>query len=283
MSRPQFHQYASSPSSAQGPVVVNGGLIDFQDNMQRGVSEYITPQQLLAAQGYPPGFVQPASLAAVNGSVLTAGTSAVPGAFQQGGGASYSAQGYPGMAQGVSGSCFSGPPSFLHVNGITYKPVEADPGIRSAASLYESHALASGDSAGVSTAGGVVASSVLPPPSLANARVLTEEDLHQAIDQRVQTKVERYLSSQRRPQTRSYTAVASERPRTASSSSPSSGGSRQASSTASSSSATRRAVSADKMSEAEALAVQRVKSANANMVKASQSGRGGRVSNANRW
>jgi hypothetical protein len=177
MSRPQFQQN-SNQQLAQP--VVNGGLIDFQDNFNRGMCEYPTPQQLMAAAayGYPtsglaanPALVQhfqqqpmaTTCTGAVNGNNPgvnpTASTPAVPGTY------------------------ISGPPTFLHVNGVTYKPVE------------ESAVPATGKSTSISGPNAVVESDSAPP----GTKMLTEKDLHKAIDQRVQSRVETYLSTRRQP------------------------------------------------------------------------------------
>jgi len=76
MSRPQTQSYTSQNS----PNIVNGGLIDFQDNLQRGMTEYQSPN--------------------INNNSLM------------------------GTAQTNNmGGCITGPPAYLHVNGVTYKPV----------------------------------------------------------------------------------------------------------------------------------------------------------------
>ena len=160
MSRPQFDRYAHH-AAADAPMhygpVVNGGLIDFQDNLQRGVCPDYAGQQNLGFNGYapvplqqayqvaPPNVAQPASL-------------------------------LPGQA-GVIGGCFSGPPSFIHVNGVTYKPVEG------AASAVDPRA---------------APATLAPQPQTgdhaANMRPLTEDELYQAIDTRVSDKVGEYVS-----------------------------------------------------------------------------------------
>ena len=276
MSRPQYNQQSSSSPSMQGPVVVNGGLIDFQDNMHRGVNEYVTSQQLLAAQGYcqhayaQPGFSQVASLAVGGGAPPMAATSVA---------ASFPGTAYPGISQNVSGACFSGPPSFLHVNGITYKPVDADPGIRAAASLHD----IAPDQGGVAATG----SAQTTPP---NARVMTEDDLHEAIDQRVQSKVEKYLSSQRKHHARENASAlpdsTCDRVRTTGSTSYAAVVSRHAASSSSASSpASRSSTSGAKVSMEEARAIERVKIANAKMVSAPGSvpSNNGRSSHGKRW
>jgi hypothetical protein len=154
MSRPQYDRYSSQQYTESpynnGPVV-NGGLIDFQDNQHRGVNEYIVaaqqqqklqmaayqPQQLAAATfAYPPNVAQPAVLQA---------TTQAPAA------------------------CFSGPPSFVHINGVTYKPVEPEP-------VAQQPAVKS------------------PPPAVAEAKPMTEDELFHAIDERVSSRVADYVS-----------------------------------------------------------------------------------------
>ena len=90
-----------------GPIV-NGGLIDFQDNFHRGMAEYASYQQAqqlvgLASmqQPYPPQPFHP-------GAGLPVGAGPMPGA--------------PSPAQLP---CISGPPAFLHMHGQKYVPEEA--------------------------------------------------------------------------------------------------------------------------------------------------------------
>ena len=194
MSRPQFNQ---SPQQLQvaGGQVVNGGLIDFQDNLQRGVCEYATPQQLLASGygGYPgaPGISQGPPMQAYSNNAIPSVTSSPFGNYP----------GYPSPAQlssgsvGQSGGCFSGPPAFLQVGSVVYRPVDTD---------------ASGRTNTVSSSDPPpsVKASVPPVSNQATTKMLTEDDLHRAIDSRVQSKVESYLSSQRK----SHHSVRSEEP-----------------------------------------------------------------------
>lgn len=171
MSRPQFNQQHQPSQSTLGPIV-NGGLIDFQDNLQRGVCEYATPNQLMAA-GYgalPPGLSYP-----------------VPVQPQVGVYPSY--QGHQASPQlssaGQGGTCISGPPSFFHVNGVLYRPVED---------------ASQGHTPPLNAAGAVVnAPPPLDPATMQGAKVLTEDELHRTIDARVRQKVDSYLSSQRKP------------------------------------------------------------------------------------
>ena len=103
------------------PQVVNGGLIDFQDNQMRGSCEYG-----LSTSGLSPG-----------------------------------------------GTCITGPPSFIHVNGITYRPVD--------------ESQESSKTVPTSVAPSVKTSSV---PSVSPSDSLDDE-----IERRVQVKVDEYLSS----------------------------------------------------------------------------------------
>jgi hypothetical protein len=167
MSRPQYDRYDTSSSARYAPetnnpyggTVVNGGLIDFQDNLRRGVSEYLTPQQMIAA-GYPQqqmlaaGYPQQQMLA--GGYAPNVAQPAVLSQPQQ-----------PGQA------CFSGPPSFIHVNGITYKPVEQE---------------------------AVAQPQLAPKPAGVDttAKPLTEDELYHAIDERVSRRVDDYVSSKLR-------------------------------------------------------------------------------------
>ena len=133
MSRPQYTQHPM-------PHVVNGGLIDFQDNINRGVPEYAQPY--MAAGMIPvPGMAAPAMLAGFHGQQPALG-------------------------------CVSGPPTFLQVNGVTYKPVEdAVAGTEAKASKVEAK----------------------EEP----VKVMSERELERAIDERVQSRVSQFLSSQR--------------------------------------------------------------------------------------
>lgn len=86
---------------------MNGGLIDFQDNLHRGATEYVTPSMLLqqpcASTVYP---VQAPVVAQMPLQVAT----------------------------GMQGQLLCGPTKydFLQVHGVTYKPVE-DTSVRYAA------------------------------------------------------------------------------------------------------------------------------------------------------
>jgi hypothetical protein len=78
---------------------VNGGLIDFQDNLHRGAAEYVTPSMLLQQSCAPaPYTAQPPVVAQMPLQVAT----------------------------GMQGQLLCGPTKydFLQVHGVTYKPVE---------------------------------------------------------------------------------------------------------------------------------------------------------------
>ena len=96
-------------SSGHGQIV-NGGLIDFQDNFQRGMAEYANSlanhqQTLAAASGFPMQMQQYAH-------------QQTPAQYQ------------PFAPQGLSTPmqpppCISGPPAYIHMHGQTYVPVDA--------------------------------------------------------------------------------------------------------------------------------------------------------------
>jgi hypothetical protein len=217
MSRPQFSQPQQQMTASHS--TVNGGLIDFQENYGRTMCEYPTPQQIMAAAaGYPPqgvympGMPQPA--------VLAAGYQASQVPYHQ------AANGYPvpvnqqavAAAQTVvqpahvgtpttttaspaPGTYISGPPMFLHAYGKTYKPVD-DVGGETSAPGVVTKQTPSSSSKGKPT----IAANECDP---ATTKMLTESDLHQAIDQRVQSKVESYLSSRRQPVPSHHSGIAS--------------------------------------------------------------------------
>ena len=151
MSRPQF-QTSSQVSPLQGQIV-NGGLIDFQDNFHRGLSEYV--QQCNNTGGV---------------------SSQVPGPGGYGMmGAGFMPQQSINFQQTGAGQlpCISGPPSFIHVNGVTYKPVE------------DAH----------SSAKATTGQAPDPPARVeSEPRILTDED----IDRRVKDRVEVWASTQRK-------------------------------------------------------------------------------------
>lgn len=172
MSRAQYHQYPQCNTNMSGPVV-NGGLIDFQDNLQRGVQEYVTPAMILQAanNNNMQGVGGPAGMAAQFSSVAGNGMMAGGGFMQQNGG--FQAAGTP------AGGILCGPASYLHVNGVTYKPVE-EPNAR--VSVQESPK-------SVSTSHPVESEEQGP-------RVLSKRELQQAIDDRVRTQVNAYVRNQ---------------------------------------------------------------------------------------
>ena len=170
MSRPQYDRYASEPSHQQQYVgnVVNGGLIDFQDNLHRGVSEYLSPQQMVAAAyphpqmvaaGYPQQAMVAAGYPSQQPQAMFLPNVAQPAQLAQ-------------PQQPQQASCFSGPPSFIHVNGITYKPVEQEAAVAQPAQP---------------AAARVTAAETATKP-------LTEDELYHAIDERVSSRVEDYVS-----------------------------------------------------------------------------------------
>jgi hypothetical protein len=167
MSRPQFNQNTqANTQGSQG--VVNGGLIDFQDNGFRGVNEQLSAGYPLP-QGYPAQGYPQQQQAMYPGQALPAAL-----------------QGYNPHALGASaggGACFSGPPTFLHVNGITYKPVSSDP----------QAAVEADPRAAAASAGAVTTTQPAPTPA---HQVLTAEELADIVNERVQTQVDSYLKTQ---------------------------------------------------------------------------------------
>jgi hypothetical protein len=205
MSRPQFHQNQSQITTAHP--VVNGGLIDFQENYNRTMCEYPTPQQLMTAAvaaGYHPGYHHPAMAQAAT----VAASQGLPGVGQHypvAGASGFVSQPVPATATsipqnpvvgplGVSpgtavpapGTYISGPPTFLHAYGQMYKPVDE---------ALPANGLTTGPN-GPKTglAPGTEGDNSAVQPT---TKMLTEQDLHRAIDQRVQSKVESYLNTRR--------------------------------------------------------------------------------------
>jgi len=127
-----------------GPHVVNGGLIDFRDNFNTGNPEYPTTQCMYPV-GPVPGMQAPASL---------------PGFHPQGLG------------------CVSGPPSYMHINGVMYRPVDDSLGAEASAKAAPKPAEP-------------VATKEEP------VKVLSEAELERSIDDRVRQRVEEFLSTQR--------------------------------------------------------------------------------------
>lgn len=105
MSRPQIH-VNSQAAPAQGQIV-NGGLIDFQDNFHRGMAEYAQLVSAQQAAGYQPQVMQ--------------------------GVHPYSVM---GVQQALPQTTLLGHPSFINVAGKMYKPVDepvaAEPARRAA-------------------------------------------------------------------------------------------------------------------------------------------------------
>lgn len=149
-----------------GNQVVNGGLIDFQDNLQRGVQEYITPNQLMAA-GYsiPPGsmMMQPGpNSAPLQAGMMPAGQQPAP-------------------------SYISGPPTFLHVNGITYRPVENPATMQAVNDTKQADPIVDPRR---------VADSAASAPAV---KTLSETDLHRHIDERVSSYMRKQSQGARPP------------------------------------------------------------------------------------
>jgi hypothetical protein len=151
MSRPQLQH---NPTAAQtSHTVVNGGLIDFQDNLHRGTVECITPSMMVniqQQQQHSMMMMQQQQQQAITPSSMAAGV------FPNGG-----------------PSYISGPPTFLHVNGIMYRPVD--------------------------TAGPQVDAQATPVPVVPETKVLSASEFHKEIDKRVQAKVQAYINEHRHP------------------------------------------------------------------------------------
>jgi hypothetical protein len=137
MSRPQLQPYVQGASSTGA--VVNGGLIDFQDNMQRGVPEYgITPSMIAAQQQMqqanammPAGMMSqmqvmtPGMFSHMQPGMMTAGMGGMPVPGMQN--VNTTAMPFPGAnCHGVpagNAGWVSGPASYHYVNGVLYAPV----------------------------------------------------------------------------------------------------------------------------------------------------------------
>lgn len=161
MSRAQYNQpYSPQYGSGMPGTVVNGGLIDFQDNLCRGVQEYVTPSMLLQQhnQGGQPAF-------SIGGNQFAAASS-------------------------MQGQVLCGPASFIHVNGVTYKPVE-DPNSKVAG--VDSGKVLSDPGSTVSSAGGGASAEQVP-------RMLSRKEL----DERVRSQVEAYMRNQHESTAGSY-------------------------------------------------------------------------------
>ena len=109
MSRPQFPVNVSQTSShAQGPIV-NGGLIDFQDNYHRGLSDYAHFMAAQQQQTLVPAMSTPFQSVAYTPSQIQSSMQA-------------------GLGQAcLPQSTLLGHPSFINIAGKMYKPVE-EPG-----------------------------------------------------------------------------------------------------------------------------------------------------------
>lgn len=142
-----------------GPIV-NGGLIDFQDNFHRGMAEYANFQQAQQLAGL------------VNMQQQQYPSSIQP--FHPGMGMPASAAPVPGVQAPAQLPCISGPPAFLHMHGQKYVPEDAQ--------------ASSAKPATVSAAKPAV--SETPEP-----RVLSEEE----IERRVRDRVDAWAASQRKP------------------------------------------------------------------------------------
>jgi len=156
MSRPQY------AAAQYPPNTVNGGLIDFQDNYNRGMAgDY--QAYMAAQQGFPaPQMASPATLqfhaAGVNYPVPNmASPAALPG-FQPG--------------QAMQTGVVSGPPSYMCINGVKYAPV-----------------------------GDAISGDAKPKtadlPSEEPVKVLSERELERAIDERVHSRVNQFMAQQR--------------------------------------------------------------------------------------
>ncbi len=278
MSRPQFdqRQYANSQQHQAAGVVVNGGLIDFQDNSHRGVAAEYHSAQLQAFQNQ--GMLPMASPATLSPGMFISSPGFMPGhpspaTLQQG----LNVSGMSSPPQ-VGGACFTGPPTFLHLHGVTYRPVDSS--CDSLMAAPSTQPLLVNDQSSLSTSNtqqqSVNTSSSLPAGS--NAKILSETELNQMVEDRVASKVESYLSS-RVGRSRSHHHHSSSNPDEQGTAAParerSSSGNGQhrarSSNTDSGSNSAPRASSGSSRktsanNEEEAYAVQRVRTANASMV-----------------
>ena len=163
------------PYSVGGPVV-NGGLIDFQDGTLRAgypsssPAEYLSPQHLLAVQ-------QQQTAGGIYAIVPQPQQQAQPQTVPVGAGQTLTPYPVPNVAQPA---VLSGPPSYIHVNGVTYKPVAEPPATEQQAATAQDPSSSNGS-----------ASSVMQS---SQQRPLTEDELHKAIDRRVSVVAEDYIS-----------------------------------------------------------------------------------------
>lgn len=215
MSRPQYAQ------QYQQPHVVNGGLIDFHDNQNRGICEHAPfsglGPEIMANSGYGqmPGMMANGMVSGgmmangamvngmmangmmangmmANGMMVNGMGPAVMASMQTGMGQSLmppnvcqpaslaqgqyaQCAGYQGMA--AQGPYISGPPTFLHAYGITYKPD------------------------GTAEDGRVQTEVKQPPPLKAQTEAsgrASGRDIERAIDERVAERVNKFISGQRK-------------------------------------------------------------------------------------
>ena len=170
MSRPQFNNNASSQSGYmtpgvpyQGQGVVNGGLIDFQDNTQRGLPAPDPYSSMMHSGMVLPGVAAPAVL-------------------HQGG------LGLSGQS-GVGGNCFSGPPSFIHISGTTYRPVEPGDPLFVAGNMAAPATLPD-----TSVTAETHVSTIPSSNATVNTKILSEDELNRIVDSRVRARVEAQVS-----------------------------------------------------------------------------------------
>lgn len=168
----------------QGQGVVNGGLIDFQDNSQRGLpapNEYPIMHQGSILQSHPvlPGVAAPALLQA---------------------------------AGGVGGTnCFSGPPSFIHISGTTYRPVEPGDPLFHAANVSQPASLVDvsappAPSSSAPAGAQVVAASGGSGGAAVSTKILSEAELNRIVDDRVRDRVVAQVSGYLKSKPRSYSS-----------------------------------------------------------------------------
>ena len=108
MSRPQFP--VNTPMHTMAGPVVNGGLIDFQDNFNRGMAEYANFQHNQQLAAMMPGAFPMQQQAFQQQFPAATGMTVGP---------------VPGVsAPAQLPPCISGPPVFLHMYGQKYVPEE---------------------------------------------------------------------------------------------------------------------------------------------------------------
>jgi hypothetical protein len=143
--------------------VVNGGLIDFQDNFHRGVADpyanYMNGQQqhyMGTAVGSMAGFPGPMPFQSMQQHAFQGVAGGLP------------------MAATTNLPCISGPPAYLHVNGQTYVPVDAQQPVSASKPAAPAETVAAAET---------------------SPRVLTEDE----IERRVRHRVEEWAAGQRKP------------------------------------------------------------------------------------